>query len=1153
MKKSILPKFISAASTQICVGSVAALLALATTAHAATVNWTGATGGDWNTGGNWSGSAKPATADLASFNTTLASVTNAVADQTVQQISFDTNAGTANGTFTLGTTGGNKLTLNSAFGTQVGIQILSTLAGTGKTISVNAPLSLASSTYIVANNSADSSNTLNFGGAISAGAAGTVTLSLAGANTGANTISGAITNGSATTFNLTKDAIAGAGTWILSGANTYNGNTTINNGILQLNAGAGGSLNSASTLKFNGGYNSAFILDNTGASGAISQSLTMGSVANGDSVIQINRVAAQNLTLTLSTFTSPANQATLNYVTSGTPGVNGTDSKIAITGQGAGFLQNNVYFNGSNFARYDAAGYVRGINYGVDGSSATSSGATSIASPATYQRVTGAVTAQNTASFPNLVISGANDFTLAASQTVTLTSLIKSGGGATTISGGSGITLSTGNNYFRVDSASDSLTVSNAIGGSGRFVKSGKGTLILSGNNNYSAELDLNDGVVNIQNANALGTTAGNTTLKGGALQIQGGITVTGETLNLAGMGVNNDGALRNISGNNTWTGNISNSTDLGARINSDSGTLTISGNITLGGAGFINIFGGAGNILVSGNITNNGPKVLKDGSGTLTLTGVNTWNSGFTIQEGVVSIATINNAGASGPLGTGSPITMGGTGTAGTLSYTGATASSNMTFALNAGGGNFEVTNAATTLTLSGQMATSTGGLTKSGPGTLYLSSRYNIYPGVTTINGGTLQVNRNYSIGGTTPQLILNGGALYTMGTDGLFTLTTSSSVTLGSGGGTFRTDSITPLTIQCAVSGNGSLTKTDNGTLTLSGANTFSGATTVSAGTLVIGNNLALQNSALDTTGAGVVTTTGFTTPTFGGLKGGTNLSSVITTGYSSVTALTLNPGTGVTNTYSGTIANGASNMTLTKTGLGTQELSGNNSYTGATTVSAGKLIVSGSLSGSKNVSVSSGATLQLNDGGLIVTTGTVSVAGSGTLALQGSSTVGKLTLANGSTLATTITGTAAGSHGTVTVSNGLSLSGSTSVTLSINSSAYTPVYTAGGLAGSDKIALTLGGYTANDKFTNVVSGVVPGYESCGALNTFTDASNHTWAVFYGVNFGTTTDWAAPVAGSDIALLAVPEPSTWAMALGGFGMLVSFQRMRRRAPRN
>ena len=141
------------------------------------------------------------------------------------------------------------------------------------------------------------------------------------------------------------------------------------------------------------------------------------------------------------------------------------------------------------------------------------------------------------------------------------------------------------------------------------------------------------------------------------------------------------------------------------------------------------------------------------------------------------------------------------------------------------------------------------------------------------------------------------------------------------------------------------SGSLTKQGGGTLTLSTANTFSGATSVAAGTLSLTNNLALQNSALDTSGAGRVALSG-TTPTFGGLKGGANLASVITTGYGGVTALTLNPGNGnVTNTYSGNITDGAAGMTLTKTGAGTQILSGANTYTGATTIAAGTLTLKG----------------------------------------------------------------------------------------------------------------------------------------------------------------------------------------------------------------
>ncbi|MEI6674094.1 MAG: autotransporter-associated beta strand repeat-containing protein, partial [Verrucomicrobiota bacterium] len=141
----------------------------------------------------------------------------------------------------------------------------------------------------------------------------------------------------------------------------------------------------------------------------------------------------------------------------------------------------------------------------------------------------------------------------------------------------------------------------------------------------------------------------------------------------------------------------------------------------------------------------------------------------------------------------------------------------------------------------------------------------------------------------------------------------------------------------------------------TLTLSGTNLYSGDTKSTLGTLIISNNLALQNSALDTSGSGVVTLSSATAPTFGGLKGSTNLASVITTGYTSMTALTLNPGSGVSNTYGGIIANGSGATTLTLTGAygpGTQVLTGANSYTGTTTISGGTLQIGNGTTGSLN---------------------------------------------------------------------------------------------------------------------------------------------------------------------------------------------------------
>jgi autotransporter-associated beta strand protein len=120
---------------------------------------------------------------------------------------------------------------------------------------------------------------------------------------------------------------------------------------------------------------------------------------------------------------------------------------------------------------------------------------------------------------------------------------------------------------------------------------------------------------------------------------------------------------------------------------------------------------------------------------------------------------------------------------------------------------------------------------------------------------------------------------------------------------------------------------------------------------------------------TASAGIVLNS-VTSPTFGGLNGSKNLASLFnssTGGYGSVTNVTLNPGTGASHSYSGVIADGATGMTLTKTGAGTQTLTGPNTYTGATTVSAGTLTLgaSGVIADSSVVNLNAG-TLNTTDG-------------------------------------------------------------------------------------------------------------------------------------------------------------------------------------------
>ena len=170
----------------------------------------------------------------------------------------------------------------------------------------------------------------------------------------------------------------------------------------------------------------------------------------------------------------------------------------------------------------------------------------------------------------------------------------------------------------------------------------------------------------------------------------------------------------------------------------------------------------------------------------------------------------------------------------------------------------------------------------------------------------------------------VILASNLIVTSTTSSLWTLTFGSAGSIADGGAGLS------LTMNAG-----------NGTLVLAGSNTYSGHTVMSQGILQLGSNQAIQNSALDTTGAGsLVFSAGVNSPTFGGIIGPNGI-----TLPSQITALTLNVASG-TQSFSGYLS--ASAMTLTKTGTGTQVLSGGNSYVGSTSVNNGTLVAANAAS-------------------------------------------------------------------------------------------------------------------------------------------------------------------------------------------------------------
>ena len=252
-----------------------------------------------------------------------------------------------------------------------------------------------------------------------------------------------------------------------------------------------------------------------------------------------------------------------------------------------------------------------------------------------------------------------------------------------------------------------------------------------------------------------------------------------------------------------------------------------------------------------------------------------------------------------------------------------------------------------------------------------------------ISTSLGGSLTLGSSRSWAGiamtdATVAPTISAGNTLTLGASGIDLLSSAKDMTLASGitlgaSQTWSVNASRTLTVSGNVDGTGkSLIKTGSGTLTLGGANTFDGGLAIQAGTVKL-------NTVANSAGAGPVTIGSAGNSSTLNLNGASRtILSLATAGTAANQIITSTAAggilnfTGATNSTFGGVISGAANTAVTvNNGSAKLTLSGQNTYSGATTLTAGELDATtyASALGAGVLTLNGTATLRLaNDTGL-----------------------------------------------------------------------------------------------------------------------------------------------------------------------------------------